>query len=114
MYNYGESGDSMAKSIFDQSKTKPENVLVIRVDHGQGYSIYVNEPADALMYGIGVKPYFNWRYPKKIDTFAIDYLKCDNIESIINQKIQESSENYDAIWVMDGSKATVVSKINHK
>jgi hypothetical protein len=112
IYKYGVSGDQLAKSIVKQSSEIPVNVLLIWVDRDKHYSVYVNQPVQAFGMGEGIKRYYNWEYPKKIDKFAIDPLKCDNTEFVIKKKIIETGEKYDAVWIIDGSAASVIKKRN--
>lgn len=105
-YESGLTGKDMADQVMRQTHDNPQKVfLTIVEDNYPNYSSFCVNPSDAFGWGLSVRHYSGYKYPKYVNDSTITVNQKREIPSMINHA---KEEGYDAFWIVDGKSAKVV------
>lgn len=105
-YESGLTGKDMAEQVIRQTSNNPQRVfLAIVEDDYPRYSSFCVIPSDAFGWGISVRHYSGYSYPKTIETLTISEEEKNDIPTLINHA---KHDGYDAFWLVEKNKVKVI------
>lgn len=106
-YESGLTGKDMAEQAMRQTKGNPQRVfLAIVEDDYPKYSSFCVIPSDAFGWGLSVRHYSGYRYPKFVNDSTISVDQKPLIPSLVKLA---KKENYDAFWTVEKNKVNVIN-----
>lgn len=109
MYEYGKSGQRITDALFKNTTSPPKKAaFIFTADFKPGYSVFKQTPLLACSGGLAMKSYYGWKYPEILTKIRIDEKNRVDIDRKIKTLIEETRKTHDVIWLVDGSKVSVV------
>lgn len=106
-YESGLTGKDMAEQVIHQTHGNPQKVfLTIVEDDYPKYSSFCVIPSDAFGWGLSVRHYSGYKYPKFVNDSTISVDQKPTLPSLIKLA---KKENYDAFWTVEKKKVMVIN-----
>jgi len=106
-YESGLTGKDMAEQVMRQTHDNPQKVFLTIVEDGYPkYSSFCVIPSDAFGWGLSVRHYSGYKYPKYVNDSTIPVDQKPAMPSLVKLA---KKENYDAFWIVEKNKVKVIN-----